>query len=389
MTTIETASIDTANSELRALIEEDRGEFDRLCQFTPRVSNAIARHPIMRMLVPHEFGGTEAGVLAWFRAGREIALMDGSAAWVAAQNAAANGIIAAASERSFSERMFADPGVNAMTSAQPTVTLRNAGDGHVEINGTWPFGSGCTLASHVGGAVTPESGALPRRPGIPFVMVRADQAEIVPNWNPVGLRGTGSHDVAVRNLVVPRDQVMWFFQSDAGPHWHRYCPIGNSGILVTLSASAVQLGVARTALDIARETLLRRSQMPVVDAPVIDEPTALLTLAEAEGDWVLANGGMESSVAELDRALESGADSLQARLNARLAGLTAIQRCARIATTAYELGGTEASVRGSRLEQCFRDANVLTSHVAGRRRGLAPVMRLILGRAQGWDAFGA
>lgn len=289
---------------VRAAIAADWAAFDNLCELTPAVSDALMAAPIMRELVPAEYGGRDGSVLEWFRAGREIARMDGSCGWVAAQGAAQNAMFAAQADPAFAHTFFEHPRANMASTIRGNVRVQRAGPEHIRVSGTWGFGSGAPAATYFGGVVTPEDNALEGVPFLPFVLVNGSDVEIIRTWNPIGLRGTGSHDFAVHNVIVPRSQIFSVFNHRAAAIDHRLVSVGASNILIGLSAAAVQIGIARHALDLARQVLATKSQLPVLDAPVLAEPTTLRDLAAAEARWLLTNA-LEGLLRDLDGVLEA------------------------------------------------------------------------------------
>lgn len=387
MTLAESPETDSATDDLATMIGEDAPEFETLCRLTPRVSDAIAGHPIMRMLIPKELGGSELGVLAWFRAAKDISRLDPSAGWVAAQNSASISLLALNAEPEFRRELLSHPTANASTSVPTTMRVKSADAENLEVEGSWQFCSGVTTARFVAGVVIAEEGAIEQRAGLPYLVLEPNDGEVVENWNPVGLRGTGSHDFVVQRRVVPRERIVWLLGGDAGPQWHPYCAIGNSAITITLASAAVQVGVARKALDLARSYLLARTQVPISPDPLIDEPTLFDELAVVEAEWQMANAAVEMSCLNIDQAMDAAAGTREAKLVARQVGILTVQRCAEIVTAAFRLGGSEASTRGSALERCFRDGNVLNTHTASRSRGLPGALRVEMDRARGMDAF--
>ena len=161
--------------------------------------------------------------------------MDASAGWVATQGAVQNIMMAAQMHPDFARRYFADPSANSAGAVRSTVKAHMVDAGEVELEGEWSFQSGCTGATYIGGLVTLEGEGFPVLPGGPGVMVRAADVEIVRNWNPIGLRGTGSNNVRVSRVRVPADQLMAFFAGRHAPLQHRLSPVGASGIGITLA----------------------------------------------------------------------------------------------------------------------------------------------------------
>ena len=110
--------------------------------------------------------------------------------------------------------------------------VRSAGqarrDGHhLVIDGRWPFNSGCVHADwYQTGIIVHGRRPTGRRPdGTPdlrFAYFPAAAAEIHDTWHATGLRGTGSHDVEVRQLRIPAEHSaapMLDPARDDGPLW--------------------------------------------------------------------------------------------------------------------------------------------------------------------------
>ncbi|CAM3149088.1 acyl-CoA dehydrogenase family protein [Prescottella defluvii] len=95
--------------------------------------------------------------------------------------------------------------------ASPYVALGRATrvDGGYRFSGRWAFSSGSDHASwvHLGGLILDENGdALP---GDHHFLIPRGDFEIVPDsWNTVGLRGTGSNDIVVKDAFVPEYRVL-------------------------------------------------------------------------------------------------------------------------------------------------------------------------------------
>ena len=75
------------------------------------------------------------------------------------------------------------------------------------FSGRWPYASGVEVSDWLmlGAMATRdrEDGPHPR-----IVMVRAADVEVIDTWSVAGLCGTGSHDVACKNVFVPDHMVL-------------------------------------------------------------------------------------------------------------------------------------------------------------------------------------
>ncbi len=72
------------------------------------------------------------------------------------------------------------------------------------MRGRWKFSSGCMGADIVGVGISPlknnEMQGLPRMAVMP-----ANKAKIEMTWDTVGLKGTGSHDLVVEDVLVEKE----------------------------------------------------------------------------------------------------------------------------------------------------------------------------------------
>jgi len=97
--------------------------------------------------------------------------------------------------------------------------IAHAAAGGYRVSGRWAFASGIDhCAWWNGGCVVYEDGApRPTETGTPqtvLVFFPATGGERIDTWDTGGLRGTGSHDYAVRDLFVPAERAFAF---DASP----------------------------------------------------------------------------------------------------------------------------------------------------------------------------
>jgi alkylation response protein AidB-like acyl-CoA dehydrogenase len=81
-------------------------------------------------------------------------------------------------------------------------------DGGYRVSGRWSFVSGCELATWMVLLCLVREGEKPRltpagSPEIRFMLLPSTECEIIDTWTVGGLRGTGSHDVVVRDAFVP------------------------------------------------------------------------------------------------------------------------------------------------------------------------------------------
>ena len=142
------------------------------------------------------------------------------------------------------------------------------------------------------------------------------EAKIEETWDPVGLAGTGSHDVHFDDVFVP---------------WHRTFP-WPAGIpvsaypaaifvpgtwFVSICAGATHLGLARRALDEARNELRGKTDR-YTQKPLLEHPATQRNLEAAEGLWFACRAGMREALAAMwESALRGEPATADLRINAR------------------------------------------------------------------------
>jgi alkylation response protein AidB-like acyl-CoA dehydrogenase len=169
------------------------------------------------------------------------------------------------------------------------VKVKELEDG-IRITGSWGFESGCTAATFVGGMVS----LSPLADGGPVRTVAAlapvNEARIEETWDPVGLAGTGSHDVHFDDVFVP-----WYrtFPWPGGIAVSTYpAAIFVSGTwFVSICAAATHLGLARRALDEARNELRGKTDR-YTQRPLLEHPATQRSLEAAEGLWFACRAGI-------------------------------------------------------------------------------------------------
>ena len=163
-----------------------------------------------RMLVPRSHGGLEIELPSALEIFEALARADGSTGWTVMIGAEVAMLLALLPRHRF-DALYADsPDLIGAGSLTPRGEAKVI-DGGFEVTGRWPFASGCLhskwlLANCVvtdNGEARP--GPTPDAPETHFVVFRTEQAQILDTWFSSGLRGTGSHDIAVERLQVAHD----------------------------------------------------------------------------------------------------------------------------------------------------------------------------------------
>jgi alkylation response protein AidB-like acyl-CoA dehydrogenase len=361
----------TAIGDLRAtlpdLAAEARAratEFEALRKLAPDFADKLKQSSAFRLLVPGDARGLGASLPEWLEIMMTLAQADASTGWVTAHASICAGLIYASADPRLREEFFSDPGACAAWSNLPRVNVKESADG-LRISGSWGFESGCTAATFVGGMVllSPEAEGGP--PRMLAALAPVSEARIEETWDPVGLAGTGSHDVHFEDVFVP---------------WHRTFP-WPTGIpvsaypaaifvpgtwFIAMAAAATHLGLGRRALDEARKELRGKTDR-YTQKPLLEHPSAQRSLDAAEGLWYACRAGMREALAAMwECALRGEPASADARVNARVAAVTAVQKGVDVVRAAYAAGASVVHRTGV-MQRLLREASCLAHHIAANQ----------------------
>jgi len=365
---------------LRPLILEHSDAAERERRVPSPVIEALASAGVFHMFVPRKFGGAEAHVAAGVRTFEELARADGSAGWVA-MIGATTGVISAYLPEHVSSEIY-KPGVVTGGVVAPRGTAVATGGGYV-VNGRWAFASGCEHSQWLACACFVKGGGeLERLPsGDPeprMVVFPTTEAEIIDTWHVSGLRGTGSHDVEVKDIHVPAD----YSYSMATDRPFQPGPLYGFSLmgLLAVSVAGVALGIGRGALDEIYEVAPKKT--PVGRRkPLSDWSVAQVALAEAEAALRAGRAFLFDAAGAMWKTLEAGEQpTTEQRALVRLAASQAVQGAVRAVDIAYNCGGGTSIYETSRLQRQFRDIHTLTQHVMVGPSSMEAAGRALLGR---------
>lgn len=335
---------------------------------------------LFRMLVPVEFGGLEVDPLTLFQVLEEVAQADGATGWnLMISNSV--GFIAPRLPPAGAEAIFgSNPDAIIAGSPRPEGKALCVPGGY-RLTGRWTFASGIRNADWLmlGGAVLEDGVPRQTEAGGPetrsFFLPAAD-AEILDTWHVIGLRGTGSSDVAVHDVFVPDEYSVF------GPAQPR-----NDGRLFDMPQlslwsamiAPVPLGIARTAIEALVE--LAGAKTPRGSAVTLrDRATVQADVARAEMLVRAGRAVLYETVADMWRDVQARQPiSIEQRALVRAAAAHAADNAVQAVDLMYSAGGTTSIYTSSPLERCTRDVRVTTQHFLVSRWSLETAGRVLLG----------
>src|SRR5947209_6663142 len=230
----------------RILAERDHIEASR--RLPDELARALAHAGFFRIFLPKAYGGLDFTPMEAMEVFEELARADASVAWCVWNG---NTHWTAAQLCSETARtIYANPDVVTANSTRASGQAQIVAGGY-RVNGRWSLVSGCELGTWMVLLSVIHEDGKPRltRAGAPetrFMLLPSEPCEIIDTWTVGGLRGTGSHDVAVRDVFVPNSYGSGFTDPHVLPE-PRYRIPPFSRVIPGLGAMA--LGIARTAIE--------------------------------------------------------------------------------------------------------------------------------------------
>ncbi len=335
---------------------------------------ALHREKFYRLLLPRVYGGEEVAPSTFFRTLAALAAADGSVAWCICQ---ANGCAMSAAfvEPAVARHIWGDDphGVLAWGPGKGNATVV---DGGYRVSGSWAFASGSRHATWLGchSPMAMPDGRVKER----TMLIPASQVSFTDIWDVIGLRGTASDALAVKDVFVPSEYSLVRYAVEK-----RFCDgplfeFSSSG-MYSVGFSATAFGLAREMLDIfkvlAADKTPRRTQTVLRENNVVqaEVATAEARLAAAEH---LMTGHLDKMC---DEAKTQGELSTDSRMRLRLFTTFTIHEAKAVADMVYDASGATAIFKSNPLERRFRDIHTVTQQVQGRKAHFQTVGAYMLG----------
>jgi alkylation response protein AidB-like acyl-CoA dehydrogenase len=364
------------------------GETER--RLAPEVVTALLDAGVFRSWIPKALGGLELDPLPALRLFEGIAHADGSAGWVVSNSANVT-LIGQVLPDDGAAEVFGDPRVLPAIAAFPPGAAVPV-EGGYRVSGQWNFGSGCNYATWLATGALVMDGEAPRlgpdgNPVLALAMLKADDVEIVENWDTLGLRGTGSHDFRAADVFVPQRRTAIFAPFDNPGEAYRG-PLYRMGFwLDGIRIAITALGIARAALE-AFVKLAQAKTPNGVQAVLADRSVVQDQVARAQAMIEAGRATVYQSVAEAWQYVQGGKRiTVNEGVSMGLASSFGVE----LAVQAVDLLQGAAGSTGFRAEhpfqRYFRDVHTLNQHAIASAARFESLGKLILGRQSDWAFY--
>ena len=352
--------------DLGPVIQQYSDQAEREGRMPQVMWDALSDAGLLSLLSPKKLGGEEVDPITYSRIVEEISIHDAAAGWTLTNPLLFGLLCARLPQQGALDILGKDPRARlAATFGHPLKAVRV--EGGYRISGYGTFASNCHQAAWMGaicqvveeGPDNPELD-INQRSRLIWGYYPAEDCQILDNWHVMGMRGTGSNDILVKESFIPDHRCMPFgaeyelgldFQ---GP-LYRFPFIG----MAVGGLTPVVLGIARRAIDEA--AALAKVKTPAGSSMLLwEHPATQHKIAQAEGA-VRAGRALlyETLNARWEATLAGEEVTIDHRADLMLAASTAASNAAYAVELMFSLGGTTGIYVNSPLERCFRDMQVL------------------------------
>jgi 3-hydroxy-9,10-secoandrosta-1,3,5(10)-triene-9,17-dione monooxygenase len=364
-TTLSADSVLGAVADLLPTLRERAQETEDLRRIPDENIKGLQDTGFFKLLQPRRYDGIEASPVDFYRGVRMIASACGSTGWVSSVLGVHPWQLGIYDDKAQQE-VWGDDSSTLVSSSYAPMGRATAVDGGFTFSGRWSFSSGCDHAQWIflGGLIIGDEGTpVDFRT---FLLPRADY-EIEDVWDTIGLRGTGSNDIIVKDAFVPEYRTLSFM--DTGRCFGPGQAVNEAPLyklpfasVFSCSISVPVLGMAQGAYE-AYVGWTKERVRASTGGKAADDSFNQIRISESAAQLDAAVLQIERNIAEeLDHA-ERGEripTSLRVRVrrdqvNATAAGIAAVDRL-------FESAGGRALRSGTPIQRFWRDAHAGRVH---------------------------
>lgn len=339
-----------------------------LGRVTDEGARLIRDSGLVRMLQPKQYGGYEADPREFYQTVIDLASKASSLGWVGSVVGVHPFQFGQGDPKMQEEVWGADHDTWTASPYAPIGRARRVEGGYI-LSGQWPFSSGtdhCKWAV-LGGLAESENGPAGEFTVLThFVLPRADYEILHDSWNVMGLQGTGSKDVLVREVFVPTYRsydVQALNDCEYASRNRPDSPLYQIpfDLFFPGAISAATLGIAAGVVNhFAEYTGNRVTRMGVKQT---QNPYHMASLGAALADIDASCQHILNEVGDIYKFVVAGGKvTKEMKYKARVNQVRAVRRAAEAAAEVFKHAGGNASRVTNPIQRTWRDLSVAMGH---------------------------
>ncbi len=337
---------------------------------------------ILRIIQPRRFGGLQLRFSLFSRIVEILTEGCASTGWVYAVLGEHQWLLASYSRQAQIDVWGDDPQALASSSLAPRAVAERVAGGW-RLSGLYPFSSGSTHARWA--IIGAFLGAQGDPAGIGYLLVPFTEIEIVDDWHVLGLAGTGSRSLQLRDVFVPEHRCVLLSEllagTPPGAEVHADYPLvcAPRGLMVNYSLPPVAIALGNRALKVALASLCERVSRGV--ARMAASEFVQMTVAEVAAAIDAATLTMHSGRAAAEALVEKDEPIPQDYVLRTRRDMTYAQhQVQRAVEKLVEVCGARSVYDTDALASIRRDLlTVLTHNIASRQAAMGAWGKRALG----------
>ncbi|MCG3752968.1 MULTISPECIES: acyl-CoA dehydrogenase family protein [unclassified Amycolatopsis] len=358
------AAVEERSEEIAALGPEN----ERLGRLADEAAKVLRETGAIKMLQPADYGGAEAHPREFAETVMRLASLDGSTGWVAGIIGVHPWEMALCDRRVQEEIWGADNDTWIASPYAPMGVLKPVDGGYV-FNGRWQFSSGTDHCDWIflGGFLGDADGNVLQPPrNYHVILPRADYEIVEDTWDVVGLRGTGSKDIVVKDAFVPEYRAVPFSRMTDGSALRESGRTNPTyGVPFTtifpLGITSAVIGIAEGAL--AAHLAYQRTRVQITGTRVKDDPYVLYAISAAAEEIKASRIAMLDNVSRFyDKAAAGEPVTLADRAASRRTQVAAAWRAVRAMDEVVARSGGNGLRMDNPIQRFWRDGHMGLAH---------------------------
>jgi 3-hydroxy-9,10-secoandrosta-1,3,5(10)-triene-9,17-dione monooxygenase len=354
--------------ELVPTLRERAKQSEDARQLTRTNEQLLHESGLFRFHQPKAFGGMELDFVAVIDIPAELARGCASTAWSVGNMACHHWILGYYEPETQHEVWDSNPDALIASSIALAAGRARRVDGGFVVNGRWPFSSVVDNSdwNMLAVSVFAEEG----KPPVDWrlCLVPKSDYEIIDTWYAMGMAGTGSKDVAVKELFVPERRALALPRCRGGFE-HPGAVLNKSplyGIPIVAASShplaPAALGAAEGAYEIFVQSMAKRAGT-YTGAKVADFQAVQIKLARARCLIDSARGFLrDSSIAFQEAAARGDVPDLETKLRYRAQSAFAVNQAREAVEALWSCYGAQGLYTRDPLQRHLRDVMAINQH---------------------------
>jgi 3-hydroxy-9,10-secoandrosta-1,3,5(10)-triene-9,17-dione monooxygenase len=354
--------------DLADQLRDQAAEAEQIGRLTDDTVKLMKGAGVIRLLQPKQYQGFEVHPREFAETVMATAALDPAAGWIAGVVGVHPYQLAYADPKVPAE-VWADDVDTWMASPYAPQGVAKPVDGGYIFNGRWQFSSGTDHCDWIIlGAMLGDEKGIPLMPPqmLHMILPRSDY-EIVPDsWDVVGLRGTGSKDVIVKDAFVPDYRTMdatkvmdGTAQREAGMTKTLYLMPWST--MFPLGISSATIGICEGAL--AAHLDYQRERVGASGTAIKDDPYVLYEIGQAAAEIDASRQALLANVDRVYDLVDAGREvSFADRAAVRRSQVRAVWRAVTAVDAIFSRSGGNALRMDKPLQRYWRDAHAGMAH---------------------------